>query len=287
MANSIIPPFSARNRGAHAHIDSDFPETAKVGLVHLLHDLIRRRYIYTWGEIARELERISRGPVRNYDGVEGTAKSNSEVFLKRLPWDKVLDFCERLHNSLANETARAGEAKKYIAVELERLFIEEGLAFEFRDGRIERRGRAHTTTQVSKAQVVLGDPRLDSARKHFNKAIKYFRDVSQPDPENAVKEAVCAVEATARALFPGSSGKTLGDITKALTGNDVGQLPKAVAQTFHGLYGFRSGGEGVAHGGTTGGPVTNTIAEYVLAVAASQMILLVDLGNSSEDEVPI
>jgi hypothetical protein len=81
--------------------------------------------------------------------------------------------------------------------------------------------------------------------------------------------------------------KTLGDITKALTGNDAGQLPKSVAQTFHGLYGFRSGGEGVAHGGATGGPATNAIAEYVLAVASSQMILLVDLANSLEDDVPI
>ena len=170
---------------------------------------------------------------------------------------------------------------------MNRLFVEESLAFEFRDGHVERRGRAHTTTQVSKAQVVLGDPRLEAARGHFNKALKYFRSVSQPDPENAVKEAVCAVEATARALFPDSGGKTLGEITKTLTGNAAGQLPKSVAQTFHGLYGFRSGGEGVAHGGTAGGPVTNAIAEYVLAVAASQMILLVDLANSVEDDVPL
>jgi hypothetical protein len=113
MANPIIPPFSARNRGAHAHIDSDFPETARVGLIHLLHDLIRRRYILNWGDVAREAERISREPVRNYDGAEGTARSNSETFLKKLPWEKVLDFCERLYNSLPNEMPRSAEAKRY------------------------------------------------------------------------------------------------------------------------------------------------------------------------------
>jgi hypothetical protein len=205
MANPIIPPFSARNRGAHAHIDSDFPETARVGLIHLLHDLIRRRYIRNWGDVAREAERISREPVRNYDGAEGTARSNSETFLKKLPWEKVLDFCERLYNSLPNEMPRSAEAKRYIAVELERLFAEEALAFDLRDGRVKLRGRLHTSTQASRAQVVLGDPRLASARAHFNKAQKYFRSASQPDPENAVKEAVCAVEATARALFPDSA----------------------------------------------------------------------------------
>jgi len=217
------------------------------------------------------------------------ARASGEKLLLSLPWDKILDFCERLHHSLAQGVGRTGrnEVQAHVESEVGRLFLEEGLAFEFNDGRVERRGRAHTTTQVSKAQVVLGDPRLASARTHFNKALKYFRNVSQPDPENAVKEAVCAVEATARALFPDSAGKTLGDVTKALTGNDAGQLPKSVAQTFHGLYGFRSGGEGVAHGGATGGPATNAIAEYVLAVASSQMILLVDLANSLEDGVPI
>jgi hypothetical protein len=293
MPNEVIPPFSARTRGAHAQIDSDFPGNARTGLLHLIHDLVRKSYVGSWIAVARELQRIARVKPVIYNELLGDhydrARVNAEDLLSGLAWDKVFDFSERLHGYLAKRSGNASlvEVQKHIANELNFLFVEEGLAFEFRDGRVERRGRAHTTTQVSKAEVVLGDPLLKSARGHFNKALKYFRSVSQPDPENAVKEAVCAVEATARALFPGSAGKTLGDITKTLTGNDAGQLPKAVAQTIHGLYGFRSSGEGVAHGGTTGGPVTNAIAEYVLAVAASQMILLVDLANSVEDEVPI
>ena len=39
--------------------------------------------------------------------------------------------------------------------------------------------------------------------------------------------------------------------------------------------------------GTTGGAATPDIAEYALAVAASQIILLVDLANSQEDDIPI
>jgi hypothetical protein len=66
-------------------------------------------------------------------------------------------------------------------------------------------------------------------------------------------EAVCAVEATARALFKIPAAKTLSDIIKAISGAGPGKLPKAVAQTFQGLYGFRSAGEGVAHGEATGG----------------------------------
>lgn len=293
MPPNIVPPFSNRNRGAHVQVDSDFPDSARTGLLYLLHDLNRKSYVSSWIPLARELQRIARlSPVAYYElrtEDYSKARADAEKVLLDLAWDKVFDFCERLYGSLAQRSGNETliDVQAYIANELQRLFLEEGLAFEFHDGKVERRGRAHTLTQVTRAQVVLGDLRLDSARKHFNKALKYFHDVSHPDPENTVKEAVCAIEATARALFPNSAGKTLGDIAKSLTGNDVGQLPKAIAQTYHGLYGFRSGGQGVAHGGTSGGPATNAVAEYVLAVAASQMILLVDLANTLEDDVPI
>jgi hypothetical protein len=174
-----------------------------------------------------------------------------------------VDFSERLYQHLAQPGPGIPRitVQAHIANELTRLFLEEGLAFEFLDGRVERRGRTHTSTQVTRAHVVLGDPRLDSARKHLNKALTYykaltyFRHVSQPDPENGVKEAVCAVEATARALSPSPGAKTLGAIVKSITGTDPGKLPQAIAQTFHALYGFRSGGEGVGHGGAAGGPL--------------------------------
>lgn len=63
-------------------------------------------------------------------------------------------------------------------------------------------------------------------------------------------------------------------------------LPKTLGQTVAGLYGFRSGGEGVGHGGTSGGTATAEIAEYALAVAASQIILLVDISNAQEHDIP-
>lgn len=251
----ILPPFSTRNRGAHVQVDSDFPESARTGLLHLLHDLLKQRCVEGWIAVAHELQRIARVKhvIYHKDHLADieSARGTSEKFLLSLSWDKVLDFCERLYDFLAQasrNTTRA-YAQTHISSELNRLFLEESLAFEFRDGHIERRGRSHTLTQVTRAQIVLGDPRLQSARKHFNKAQKYFRHVSQPDPENAVKEAVCAVEATARALFESPGSKTLGDIIKSITGTEPGELPKAIAQTFHGLYGFRSGGEGVGHGG--------------------------------------
>lgn len=303
MAQSISPPFSNRNRGAHMQVDSDFPETARMGLLHLLYALVKKRQVGGWIGLANELERIARVKpvVYNENDLPSIRRAHeqTEVLLMDLPWDKVYDFCERLYAFLAidvtswddeygqlNVDMTRGDVQSHISEELTRLFLEENLAFEIRDGQVDRRGRRHTSTQISRAQIVLGNPVLASARNHFNKALRYFRHVSQPDYENTVKEAVCAVEAAARALYKSSRSKTLGDIITSITGSEPGKLPQAVAKTFHGLYGFRSGGEGVAHGGASGGAATQDIAEYVLAVAASQIILLVDLANSEETDVP-
>jgi len=51
------------------------------------------------------------------------------------------------------------------------------------------------------------------------------------------------------------------------------------------LYGFRSSGDGVGHGGAEGGSATKELAEYALAVAASQIVLLVDVA-AAEGDVP-
>ena len=246
------PQFSARNRGRHRQIDTDFPVTARSGLLHLLYDLVEREFVGGWGKVARELQRIGRVVPGEYNSsVAAThrAKTDSESVLASLSWDKVYDFCERLHSHLSQEvgyrddfdfhiTTPFSEVQAFIADELQGLFLEEGLAFEFADGLVRRRGRRHTADLASRAQVVLGDPRLASARKHYDKALQFFRRPSKPDYENAVKEAVCAVEAAGKALFPTAKAATLGDLAKWLvTSKDVA-VPKALGQTITGIYAY-------------------------------------------------
>jgi hypothetical protein len=289
LTEKTWPPFSARNRGAHAQIDNECPESTRIGILHIVLKAVHQHYVEDYQTVVRELERIARVRPDQFSEIDG--------LLMQLPWDKVFDFCERFYNHLAQDYQRydreeelvlitaKSEAQQYIASELQRLFLEENLAFEFSDGIVRRRGRRTTADQVSRAEVVLGDPRLAKALGHFNKALRYFRNISQPDPENVVKEAVCAVEAAARALFP-SGGSTLGDVVKSIAGVGPGQLPKPIAKTFEGLYGFRSAGEGVGHGGADGGAATKELSEYALAVAASQIVLLVDLAAALEPEIP-
>jgi hypothetical protein len=250
--------------------------------------------------VARELQRIARLPPIEYNDSKtngiSQAKADVEAVLAELSWDKAYDFCERLHNHLARDVGHTWndefqltkpkvEVQAFIAEEMQRLFEEEGLAFEFTDGLVRRRGRKHTVDVTTRAQVVLGDSRLAGARKHYDKALSFFRNPTKPDYENSVKEAVCAVEAAGKSLFPVANAATLGDFAKWLASTKDIRVPKALIQTITGIYAYRSGGDGVGHGGSAGGAATAEVAEYVLAVCASQIIYLVDVSNTQDTDI--
>jgi len=110
-----------------------------------------------------------------------------------VPWQKICDFCERLYghltcdvyyqNALGElelERSRSA-AQEYITAELQQLFLEENLAFEFSGGIARRRGRRNTTDQIARGEFVLNDHRLGKAREHYNKALRFFRNATQPD----------------------------------------------------------------------------------------------------------
>ena len=263
----------------------------------MLSEGIEKNYLRGWFVVAKELERMARFAPAEYD--ENSVKDikqarfATEALLGQLDWDRSYDFCERLYSHLTQDIARwyndeeiiftKAEAQAFFAEEVQSIFEEESLAYEFRDGLVQRRGKRHTISQTSKAESALADRRLDAARRHFSKALRYFHDRKKTDHENTVKEAVCAVEAAAKELFPDAKAKTLGDFVAWATSTDRNLLPKTIGQTFNGLYGFRNSGEGVAHGASSGGVVTAEISEYVLGMAASQIVFLADLASKDEE----
>lgn len=143
----IDAPFSARLRGQHRQIDNSFPDSARTALLHLLYDLEEQRHVVGWPAIARELQRIGRQPPASYNSSsvadEKQAKADAEAALASLKWEKAYDFCERLYSHLSQDvghwvdngnfeiTTPKSDVQKYISGELERIFLEEGLAFEF------------------------------------------------------------------------------------------------------------------------------------------------------------
>jgi AbiJ N-terminal domain 4 len=297
MPTLPLSPFSARNRREKSWIEEDFPASARNGLLHVLNDAIEKDCLRGWSVAAKELRRIARVVPTEYSdrSVESIKKARFDVEsqLDQIAWDRAYDFCERLYSHLTEDISRSydneeiiitkGQAQLFFSEEVQRLFEEEGLGYEFRDGLVQRRGRRHTINQTNKAEIALTDQRLDSARIHFSKALRYFHDRKKTDHENTVKEAVCAVEAAAKELFPDAKAKTLGDFVSWATSSERSLLPKTIGHTFSGLYGFRNSGEGVAHGAASGGAVTAELSEYILGIAASQIVFLADLVKNDEE----
>ena len=296
-------PFSQRHAVGKPWIHEDFPNTARTALLHLLHDLVERKYVNGWIAIDKEVRRIARDdPSPHIDDNETairSAQSNVTETLGGLKWASAFDFLERLHSHLATDVSEwhsydngpvvvmeREEVQLYIAEEIERLLLEERLGFTFADGEVRARGRRHTRTQVSKVEPTFADSRLSEARQHFAKAVRYFEKKEDQDYENVIKEAVCAVEAAAKRLFPDAKGKTLGDVVKDLVSGTARRIPKQIGDTITGLYGYRNGGDGIAHGATGGGRATRALAEYALAVAASQIILLHTIESEEERDIP-
>jgi len=87
LTEKTRPPFSARNRGAHAQIDNECPETTRIGLLHIIVKAVDRNYVEDYQTVVGELERIAR--VR-----PNQSSADIGQLLMQLPWDKVFDFCE-------------------------------------------------------------------------------------------------------------------------------------------------------------------------------------------------
>ena len=290
-----------RTNSNYHQISDSFPNTVSTGLGHIISDCIRRGYIDTWIDVARELRKTSRDELYDYDHFnnEDLQKSKSYFFdsFIALPWQKKYDFCEVIYFKLAyyqeeqfsnfnNQPAHSlDEAQAYIEHEIQQLFLEEFLAYDFNKGYVIRKGRKHTVQSIEQARYVMGDNRLTDARFHFNKASNFFQNRKYPDYENTVKEAVCALKAAGKQLFQQSKAVTLGDLLVWLRKEKSLSIPQALIKTIEGIYGLRNSGEGVSHGGSKGGPITAEAAEYTLSVCASAIIYLVDVANSAESEI--
>jgi len=299
-------PFSARYGDLDSivqPIDQDFPKSAVIGLCHLLSDLNDKGYLYS-SKVEREISRLSRKPLTLPSALGSMpAPYTPRVFegLDALPWFRIYDLCERLsvlidqcipnkafnnHNDFSL-SLELQAAQTYLHQELNLLFAEENLAYVYDNGLVIRRGRKNTENQIRKVTTVLDASILRNARQHYIKALRFFRDVKEPDYPNCIKEAVCSVEAAGKASFPDAGATTLGDLTKWLRKNRQGVLPPGVISVITGLYTYRSGGEGVSHGEANGGNVSKELAEFTLSVASSTIVLFYELNEAGEDEASL
>lgn len=169
-----------------------------------------------------------------------------------------------------------GERVK-LAQQMNALFTEERLGFEFREDKIEKVGSGFIDAQIKEARYLLKEPEFKGADEHFEKAIKAINIRPNPDVENCIKDAVAAIESVGRVIV-NDENALLSEIIKNMARTNV--IPKPLDEAIQKVYAYRGNEPGVAHGATTSSKVPVYEAEFVLAMSAAIIIYLVEKYRS-------
>lgn len=116
----------------------------------------------------------------------------------------------------------------------------------------------------------LRDPRYRASDAHLKKAYAFLQSTS-PDYENAMKEAVVALESLARQI---TGESTLGRAADALERQK--QVVPPVAKVLRALYEYRSRTPGVGHGGELPPSTEATEARLLVNLCSSALLHLVE-----------
>jgi hypothetical protein len=181
---------------------------------------------------------------------------------------QIYDVCEVACASLKVEGFRT----KFYA-EVNQLFTEEQLGFEFRNGLVEKIGVGFIDAQIKEARYLLKEPEFKGADEHFEKALKAVNIRPNPDVENCVKDAVSAIESVGRILV-NDEKPLLSDIIRDMAKRGI--IPKPLDEAIQKVYAYRGNQPGVAHGLVGDSKVTVDEAEFVLAMSAAIIIYLVN-----------
>jgi hypothetical protein len=289
-------------------IDNDVPKNARIALAHFVVDLDEKNYLKGSGDHSRrhklilgELNRCGRFTGQEFEFSVSERSTLLELVvgpLLSMKWWQVYTFFERCYGRLLDavgywdedyqwvEDVSIAEVKKYYTDELNTILAEENLAYHFVDGAFQRRGRAQTQKSAQRVGKVLADSNLIKVLNHYNKAQRFFDERPEPDIENCVKEALCALEACLETLTGKPASKNFARAVKQRTGNNPGDIPPPIAEGLIKLHAYRGSGQGVAHAALQGSKVSEIEAELVLSLVATYVTYLVDLLRPQEEEIP-
>lgn len=119
--------------------------------------------------------------------------------------------------------------------------------------------------------LLLADPYV-AARQHIEIAIDKLSQKPNPDPRNAIKEAICAVESAASVI----TGKNKPELKDALNIMEAsGSLHGSLKEAWKKMYGYASDEQGIRHAALDDeGKVDFATAKYMVVVCSAFVNLL-------------
>ena len=153
--------------------------------------------------------------------------------MESAPWYKIYDIAEALYAEVAaNGAWDSGPAGEF-GRRLNDFFVENGIGWELRDGRITHRGSEAFARSTHEVPDRLDESDLQRAASEMREALRDISRRPEPDITGAIQHAMAALEATAREVA-GQPNLTLGKLVSSLA------LPAPLDQAVHKLWGYAS-----------------------------------------------
>jgi len=163
-----------------------------------------------------------------------------------LPWYGVYNLIEHIASSGLLEPV-FGETKTNTQLYIRHvnaILAAERSGYRFLDGKIVPLSNSAEVAAVAEAVSSSARPGLEGVNEHLKKALSALGQKPKPDYHNAIKDAVLAVEATAR-LLGANEGDGLDRPLTILA--EKTKLDPAMKKAFLALYGYSSGPKGIRH----------------------------------------
>lgn len=180
-------------------------------------------------------------------------------------WYKVYDIAEALYSKTAEILPFSPDNAKQFERSLNDVFVENGIGWEMRDGKINLRGSAAFQKSAHEVPEQLNDSGLSRASSELQEALRDISRRPNPDVTGAMQHAMAALESTAREIT-GQPKPTLGKLISKLN------LPAPVDAAIHKLWGYASDrGRHVREGQA----VDRAEAEFIVTVVGALCAYLI------------
>ncbi|HTK22516.1 MAG TPA: hypothetical protein VL442_23520 [Mucilaginibacter sp.] len=153
--------------------------------------------------------------------------SEVRLIIEECEWFKVYDLIEAIYEQIDRRQDFASEINDY--------FRETGIGWKLENGEIRFRGSEAFEVDLKKAEQIMAQNNLSTARNEISEAIRDLSRKPNPDITGAVQHSVASVECVAREIT-GATNLTLGELIKKHRAIVPPPLDKVVEQ----IWGYSS-----------------------------------------------